>query len=328
VEAAVDEAHAARAERSAAALLLAGSVADAYFGWQADQGRIALARERLDAVRREGAIAQERVRAEIDPPDTRNGADAAAAAAREAITALEGSAKLRVVTLAALVGRPAAELPALQPRPLPPLSGALPDDVRLDLLARRADITASRWRVEAAEKNLAVARAEFFPDVSINALLGLQSNDIGRLLEYGSRVPQIGGAVHLPVFDRGRLQGNYGANQALVESAVDAYRETVVDAAREVATQALTRAQLTQQRSERALQVEAAQQHRATAAARVREGVADARTELTATESWLEQRDALLQIDAAALSADIGLQRSLGGGYQGADNIESTKATP
>jgi acetyl/propionyl-CoA carboxylase alpha subunit len=40
------------------------------------------------------------------------------------------------------------------------------------------------------------------------------------------------------------------------------------------------------------------------------------RAELTATESWIEQRDALLQLDAAALSADIGLQRALGGGYE------------
>ena len=51
------------------------------------------------------------------------------------------------------------------------------------------------------------------------------------------------------------------------------------------------------------------------AAARVRQGVKDARTELTATESWLDQRDALVQLDAAALASDIGLQRALGGGY-------------
>jgi multidrug efflux system outer membrane protein len=50
----------------------------------------------------------------------------------------------------------------------------------------------------------------------------------------------------------------------------------------------------------------------------VRQGIVDPRTELTATESWIEQRDILLQLDAAALTADIGLKRALGGGYESA----------
>jgi multidrug efflux system outer membrane protein len=332
VEAAVDQARAARAERSAAALALASSIADGYFGWQADQARLTLARERLAAVQREGMLSMERVRAELDSPDALHATDSAVAAAREQIALLEGSAKLRIVALAALVGQPVADLPAFAAKPLPALGGALPDDVRLDLLSRRADITASRWRVEAAERNLDVARAEFYPDISINALLGVQSIEIGRLLEYGSRVPQVGAAIHLPLFDAGRLKGRYGATQAAVESAVAGYRDTLVSAARDVATEALTRAQLSAERAQRAAQVDAAQQHRASAAARVRQGVADARTELSATESWIEQRDALVQLDAAALSADIGLQRALGGGYDGArdpgDSKTNSKQTP
>ena len=110
-------------------------------------------------------------------------------------------------SLAALVGRSVSELPPLTPKPLPAFPGALPDNVRIDLISRRADITASRWRVEAAERSLASARAEFFPDVSINALLGVSSLDVGKLLEYGSRVPQVSAAIHLPIFDAGQAQG-------------------------------------------------------------------------------------------------------------------------
>jgi outer membrane protein, multidrug efflux system len=62
--------------------------------------------------------------------------------------------------------------------------------------------------------------------------------------------------------------------------------------------------------------VEAAERLKSSAAARVRQGVTDSRAELAATESWIEQRDQLLQLDSAALSSDIGLQRALGGGYQ------------
>jgi multidrug efflux system outer membrane protein len=327
IEAAMDQAHAAQADRSAAALMLASSIADTYFGWQADQSRIALARERAGVVEDEGAIVGARVKAELDAAEDTDRSDLALASAREVIAALEGSAKLRVVALAALVGRSIAELPALQAKPLPALSGNLPDDVKIDLISRRADITASRWRVEAAEKNRDSARAEFFPDVSINALLGLSSINASKLLEYGSRVPQAGVAVHLPIFDAGRLKARYGASQAAIDTAVASYQDTVVSAARDVATQASTRAQIAARRTQRVIEVDAAHQLQRSAAARVRQGITDARTELTATESWMDQRDALLQLDAAALSADIALQRALGGGYEGPQKLANSHST-
>jgi multidrug efflux system outer membrane protein len=327
IEAAMDQAHAAQADHSAAALMLASSIADTYYGWQADQGRLALARERAGVVEQEGAIAVARVKADLDAAENTDRSDLALGLAREQIAALEGSAKLRVVALAALVGRSIAELPPLQAKPLPALSGNLPDDVKIDLISRRADITASRWRVEAAEKNRDSARAEFFPDVTINGLLGLSSINAGKLLEYGSRVPQATAAVHLPIFDAGRLKARYGATQAAIDSAVATYHDTVISAARDVATQASTRAQIAAQRTQRAIEAEAARQLRRSAAARVTQGITDARTELTAAESWIEQRDALLQLDAAALSADIGLQRALGGGYESPQKLVNSQAT-
>ncbi|HEY3655178.1 MAG TPA: efflux transporter outer membrane subunit [Steroidobacteraceae bacterium] len=316
VEAAMDEAHAAQADRSAAALLLESSIADTYFGWQADQSRLALAREHEATVIRERSITTARIRAELDSADDAQRADLSVAAAREQIAALEGSARLRIVALAALVGRSPAELPAMTAKPLPAIGNGLPDDVKIDLIARRADLTASRWRVEAAEKNRESARAEFYPDISINALIGVQSIDVGTLLRYNSRVPAATAAIHLPIFDGGRLQARYGATQAALDVAVAGYQDTLVSAAREVATQATSRAQIAAQRTQRLIEVDAAQRLTQSAAARVRQGVTDSRAELTATESWIQQRDALLQLDAAALSSDIGLQRALGGGYE------------
>ena len=53
----------------------------------------------------------------------------------------------------------------------------------------------------------------------------------------------------------------------------------------------------------------------------------DSRSELMATETWIDQRDALLQLDAAALSADIALQRALGGGYESPQKLASSPST-
>lgn len=321
VEGAMDQAHASQAERSAAALMLTSSIADSYFGWQADEARIEVARERESTLERERSICEARIRAELDPKDELERADSALADVREQIAALDGSAKLRVIALAALAGRAPAELPELHVRPLPPVDTRVPDDVRIDLLSRRADIVASRWRVEAAEHSRESARAEFFPDISINALVGFQSMDVGTLIDYGSRVPAATAAIHLPIFDAGRLKARYGAAQAAVDSAVASYRDTVVGAARDVATQASSLAQIAAEQAERRKSLDAASALEASAAARVRQGVVDPRAELRAAETSIQERDALLQLDAAAVSADIGLKRALGGGYD-------MKATP
>jgi len=74
-------------------------------------------------------------------------------------------------------------------------------------------------------------------------------------------------------------------------------------------------------------EVEAALRMRNTAAARVRQGLTDSRSELMATASWIEQRDAMMQLDSAALSADIALQRALGGGYESPQKLANSTST-
>ena len=142
------------------------------------------------------------------------------------------------MALAALLGKSPEELPQLLPAPLPRLPASLPPNLSLDLIARRPDITASRWRVEAARENLVTARAEYYPDVSITALAGLSSMQIGRLLEGGSAVPAITAAIHLPLFDSGLRSARSTHAQAQIVAAVASYQETVVAAANDVATAA------------------------------------------------------------------------------------------
>src|SRR5258705_12072042 len=134
----MDQAHAAQADRSAAALTLAGSIAESYFGWQSDQNRLSLAREKEAAVALQSKVTAARVHAELDSADELDSSDLALAAAREQIGALEGSGKLRRVGLGALVGRPLNEVPPLAPKPLPALPGVLAGNVRIHLVSCRA----------------------------------------------------------------------------------------------------------------------------------------------------------------------------------------------
>ncbi|MGN6741181.1 efflux transporter outer membrane subunit [Dyella sp.] len=316
VEAALDQAHAAEAQRSAAALAIEYAVADTYFGWQADRARLALADQTLAVQKRLADIAELRVRQGVDLPDEASRAQAQLAAVREMRAAISSSGQIRLAALASLVGVAPAELPKLTPRPLPEVSGGLPAGASLDLVARRPDIAASRWQVEAALKQTDVARAQFLPDLSISALAGLSSIDLGQLFTASSRTFSLTPALHLPLFNSGLLQANYGLSKAQLDSAVAQYNSVVLQAARDVATQALTAQMLAERRTQQEAQLAADERLLAAAKARAAQGVRDARESLAARAQLLQQHDAAVQLQAQAVSTDLALIKALGGGYR------------
>ncbi|MEO7050271.1 MAG: efflux transporter outer membrane subunit [Rhodanobacter sp.] len=316
MEAALDQAHAAEAQRSAAALALQYAVADTYFAWQADQARLQLAEQLLANQRQLVHITELRVRQGVDLPDESHKTHAQLAGVREMRVALDGSAKIRRVTLAALLGLAPEQLPELKPETLPTVNGGIPVNARLDLIARRPDIAASHWQVQAALRNTDAARAEFFPDFSVSAMAGLSSIELGKLLTPGSRTFALAPALHLPIFSGGSLEANYGVSKAQLDAAVAQYNSTVLTAARDVATQALGAQQIAARQREQQAQLVADQQLLASARAREKQGVSDARATLKAQAQWLQQRDAATQLHAQAVSTDLSLIKALGGGYR------------
>jgi multidrug efflux system outer membrane protein len=261
-------------------------------------------------------IADVRARAGLQAADASHQAQAQLAAARQQQAAVRGSAAVRKAALAALLGIAPAALPPLQPHPLPKTAAALPADAGLDLIARRPDIAAARWQVQSALHQTDAARARFFPDLSISALAGLSSIDLGKLLTAGSRTFAVGPALHLPIFEGGLLRAGYGVSKARLDAAIAHYNDSVLDAAREVATQSLTVQRLAAQRREQQAQLAAMAALRSSAAARQRQGLTDGSPALQAQAQWLQQRDAAVALEAQALSADVALTRALGGGYR------------
>jgi multidrug efflux system outer membrane protein len=316
VAAATSDALAAAADRDAAALTLATSTAELYYGWQSDSARRDLAAQELQAAEQRLQIASARTAALIDRDDERQRAELDVLDARDHRDELDTSAQLRVIALAALLGCAPAELPPLQLRPLPELHTALPANASLDLIARRPDIVAARARVEAATQRVEVARDDFLPDLSLSALLGVSSQDLSKLLEAGSRVPQIRGALHLPLFSAGSLHAEYAHNQASLAQDIASYRSTLYTAASQVNAQLASRQRAMAQAQLRTRQLLAAGALRANATLRTAQGVEDARGELEATQRWLDLNEAQLQTRTGALDAELGLIRALGGGYR------------
>jgi len=316
VTAYVEDAQSIQAQRDAVAISLSASIAQSYFGWQADQAQIALLVQQQQLAEARRNIVKARVDADLDPVDGVYAMDGEIAALHESIVMGQYSAHLRRITIAALLGTSADALPEFTAHSLPVIPLSIPDNVSLDLLARRADIHVSRWQVEAAQHRLSSARAEFLPDVSINALVGLSSIKFEKLFDAGSAAPSVGAAIHLPIFDAGHLRAQYGVRAAQVNAAIDTYNETVVSAAREVSVYATQLQQLAAQRVEREAQRDAAEKLLDVATARNQQGLSDARAKLQASQVLQQQSLAITNLNAAAISAQINLILALGGGYQ------------
>src|SRR5262249_56199996 len=109
---------------------------------------------------------------------------------------------------------------------------------------------AQRWRVEAANKDIDVAKAEFYPNVDLLAFIGFQSFGTAGFLSAASRMIGIGPAVSLPIFEGGRLRANLAGRHADYDIPVQRYNQTLADAMRDVVDQVASARSVDAQRRE------------------------------------------------------------------------------
>jgi NodT family efflux transporter outer membrane factor (OMF) lipoprotein len=197
---------------------------------------------------------------------------------------------------------------------VPPQSG-LPAGVTTDLIGRRPDIAAARERVEAAASRIKVARADFFPAIRLNALIGLQSLGLDALFEKDSSFGSAGPAISLPIFHGGALKGRYTAARGTYDEAVADYDRTVLAAYQQVAD-AVTGQRLVGQRlGDARAALTASEEAYKIARLRYEGGLSNYLEVLTVEDRLLQARLAVAALDAEARSLDIGLIRALGGGF-------------
>lgn len=316
LEAALGTQRAAEADLAAARLLLASQVAHAY---------VQLARwveQREVAVRtlaqREQVLAliRQRVEAGLDTNVELRQGEAGLPEMRQQIASLDEQIDLTRHALAALTAQPAVALADLSPRLDGVTAAAVPGQLGVDLLGRRADVAAARWRVEAASRQVDAGRADFYPNVNLVAFAGLSSIGLDRLLEAGSRQVGFGPAVRLPIFDAGRLRAGLRGRTADLDAAIETYNTALLDAVRDVADQVTSARSVEVQRREQAAAQAAAESAYDLALQRYRAGLGSYLTVLSAENGVLAQRRLAADLRARALDAQVGLARALGGGHQ------------
>ena len=314
--AATSQAEAARIERDQARLMLTTGIAAAY----ADLARLCAERDVLAAAVdlriATQRLVSDRVRAGLDTRAELKQADAAVPQASADLAATDESITMARNQLAALIGAgPDRGRGIIRPSLTSLHPAGLPAQVTTDLVGRRPDIAAARARVEAAASRVRVARADFYPAISLQALVGVQSLGLGSLARSGSTFGNAGPAVSLPIFHGGALKGQYRSARATYDEAIANYDGVVIAAYREVAdamtAQHATAERLTQLRQALADSEEAY----AIATKRYEGGLSAYLDVLTAEEKMLQVRRAVANLNARIFAIDIALVRALGGGF-------------
>jgi len=325
--AATSEAEAARADARQAELMLSTNVVASYF----DLSRLVTRGKALEeAVKaREGTVrlTSQRAQQGLDNQTPVRQARAAAAQARQALSANDEQIALRRHALAALLGAGPDRGLSIAPTPLQTIPETpLPADAGIDLAGRRPDIVAARLRAEAGASRIKSAKAAFMPDISLKGLIGLTSLGLSNLIDTGSTYGNAGAAISLPIFEGGRLKGNYTQARGGYDEAVANYNKTVVAALQDVADALSSRdAAITQEAAANEARKQADGAYDL-AMKRFNGGLSSYLDVLVAENSALAARQAAIDAHFRTLANDVALTRALGGGF--VDQTDRKAARP
>ena len=315
LDAALGSVHAAEADTQAARLLLASQVTRTYFQLVRLNEQVTLARRTLAQREETLKLVQDRVSAGLDTRLELRQSEGGLPEARLQLELLQEQTALTQHALGALIGQPNAAIGLIPPAPAAIKNVAVAAAIPADLLGRRADITAARWRVEASLKDVVNAKTQFYPNINLVAFAGFSSIGLNRLSNSGSQQWGVGPALRLPIFDAGRLRANLRGKTADLDAAVESYNAAVLDAVRDVADQVASSQAITRQQVEQRAAQGAAEGAYDIAVQRYKAGLGTYLNVLTAETSVLAQRRGAVDLDARALDTQVSLIRALGGAY-------------
>lgn len=316
LEQAVSQAKAAAANAQETRLVLTSSIATAYnqlatlYGLHAVLQRTLAQRESLQS------LTAQRVRSGLDTQIERNQSQGSVADARAQLVQSEGQITITRQQIGTLLGKgPDRGLQINAPHLNLFATPALPAELPLNLLGRRPDIVAARWQVEAANKDIDVSKARFYPDINLSASAGFDSLLNANPFTAASKSISFGPAITLPIFEGGALRANLKGAYAAYDLAVATYNQTLNQAFGDVAQQLTGIHSIEQQLPIRRDALAATQRAYDLAKERYRIGLTTQLTVLNAETALLAEQQQLINLEASRRNQQIGLFKALGGGF-------------
>jgi membrane fusion protein (multidrug efflux system) len=192
---------------------------------------------------------------------------------------------------------------------------ALPDNLPADLVSRRPDIVAARWKVEAAMHDVKKAKAEFFPDISLAAAASLDSFWWSRLFRASSGESQAGPAVHVPIFDAGTLRAQLKGRYADVDLDVANYNQELISAFADVATQVGSICPIDREMGDAQRALGASTEAYRLAVTRYKAGLSPQLRVLNADINRLSSEQSVTTLMMRRRDSQLALIKALGGGF-------------
>jgi multidrug efflux system outer membrane protein len=302
--------------RRAVLVTLVGDIASTYFYLRELDLQLEIARRTVklndDTVtyyvtRLQGGVSN---RLEVDQAKANRAVTAAA------IPDIEQQIAIAENALSVLLGRPPGAIArgiALGDRDVPP---AIPAGLPVQLIERRPDVVQAEQLLVAANANIGVAKALFYPTISLTGSLGSVSSSLSDFLSGDSIVWSLGAGLFQPIFNGGRIKQNYNAAVARYDIALAQYQKAALNGYREVADSLVTIQKLAERRTEIESGVEALRDATQLSRSRYDTGLSTYLEVLIADQQLFSQEIQLAQVRGAQLRAVAQLYRALGGGWQ------------
>lgn len=304
-----------RFDRQTVALTVVSDVATTWFTALSLTDRLANARRNLADSEQTLAVIRGRFAAGTASQLDMAQQEALVAGERATIPNFTNQIEQQVIGLGILTGQPPERI-AMRPGTLtalriPVVTPGLPSD----LLARRPDVAAAEAQLIAENFSIKVARAAFFPNITLTASAGYQAPALNRLITPGGALASLAEGLTLPLFDGGTLRGELDAAKGRYDELLADYRKAVVQSFTDVDA-ALTawRFASEQEKLEQAA-VDAARRAATIARAQMAAGTVDITTVLTAETTLFNDEDTLVQVRLARVQALLNLYKALGGGW-------------
>ena len=192
---------------------------------------------------------------------------------------------------------------------------AVPDGLPASLLERRPDIRQAEQNLIAANADIGVAKAAYFPRISLTAALGFESAALSDLSKHTSRFGAIGAGATLPIFNAGRIRNQVAQTEAFQREALSSYQKSILVGFQEVENALIDRSKFSQAREVQARNVAALQRFRDLAALRYKEGATIYLEVANAEQSLFNAQLAYVATQSQLFQSYANLYRAMGGGW-------------
>lgn len=330
VEAATALADASYEDRNAILLSARAELARDYIDLRDTQSLLRIARQNLEIARDATKLTQIRAREGVTTDLDVANAAAQAASIESLIPTLESRCETTINAIGILLGEePGALRQTLaEPHDVPELPAQVPIGFPSELVQRRPDIRKAEAELHAATASIGMAKADFYPRISLNGSAGFQSLQLSNLANWASGQFVVGPSITLPIFEGGRLKGTLHLREAQQQEAAIEYKHTVLEAWREV-DDAFVVYDAEQLRRDRLTTVVALNQRALSVAQqRYKAGAVDYIDVLNVQKQLLDAQSKLEHSKATADTNLITLCKALGGGWESTYGTQTALLTP